>query len=80
MPEALVSKCCCNCTKRNKELTVWCFFSLAKLDYSITGFCLHWYHRVESGDKGGLVYVSEMKEKGKEPEKEVEFLGKFSNF
>lgn len=59
---------------------VWCFVSLAKLDYSVTGFCLHWYLRVESVYKGGLVYVSEMKEKGKEPEKEVEFPGKFSSF
>lgn len=55
-------------------------FPLAKLDYSLTGFCLHWYHRVESSDKGGLVHASEMKEKGKGPEKEVAFLGNFSGF
>lgn len=53
-------------------------FSVAKLDYSLTGFCLRWYHRVESSNKGGLLHVSEMKEKG--PGKEVEFLGKSSSF
>lgn len=55
------------------------FFCLAKLDYS-TGFCLHWYSRVESGDKGRLVDFSQMKAKGKEPEEKVEFLGKFFKF
>lgn len=49
------------------------FSSLAKLDYATTGFCLHWYHRVESNDKGWLVDVSQMKEKAKRLKKKWNF-------